>query len=104
MTEDGTPIGGVIHAWRAAPDTATTDPLIRPEWHDRANCGRNGIIGDDPVKRLARMFPARGGDITNALYVCDGCPVALECEAARQPHDVGVWGNRSGRSRRMDIA
>jgi hypothetical protein len=57
------------------------------------------------VKRLARMFPARGGDITNALYVCDGCPVALECEAARLPHDVGVWGNRSGRSRRIgDVA
>lgn len=69
--------------------------MIRPEWHGRANCGRNGKIGDDPKARISIMFSGTG------TYVCEGCPVKAECLAERDhlmraSVAMGTWGGRVG--------
>lgn len=69
--------------------------LERPEWHARANCGRNGTIGDDPTARIHTMF------VTLDTTVCQGCPVASQCAAAGRhvlrARGAGIWaGNTIG--------
>lgn len=94
MSEDNTPLGGVIHAWRAAPDLTDVDPMIRPDWHDRANCGRNGTIGDDATARMALMFATDRRDAEEAVAVCEGCPAKAPCAATKREigqSAQGVW-------------
>lgn len=89
----------VPHIW---PEQESTD---RPEWHGRANCGRNGIIGNNPTARVHIMFPTRGQSAEYAKQVCAGCPVVGQCKESNTKMDPrfghhGVWGGRSGRQRR----
>lgn len=65
--------------------------MIRPDWWSRARCGRNGVIGDDPAKRLKVMFSPV------AHLVCEGCPVAVECEQSGTSmigRAYGQWGTQ----------
>lgn len=66
--------------------------IERPEWHGRARCGRNGVLGDDPAVRIATMFTAVDAS------VCEGCPVRAECATAgrfvQRLNGSGVWAGR----------
>jgi hypothetical protein len=79
----------------------------RPEWHALAACGRNGVLGDDPAKRVSIMFPTRGETSERALKACDVCPVCEECGKANgdvelsHAREVGVWAGTTGRMRRV---
>jgi hypothetical protein len=78
----------------------------RPDWHALAACGRNGVLGDDPAKRVSIMFPERGEGTDRAQAVCNRCPVTAECEQSnltidfKHAREVGVWFGTSGRTRR----
>jgi hypothetical protein len=67
----------------------------RPAWHAQANCGRNGIIGNDPARRIRIMYPGSYGPNSHepgapfAIDVCHECPVKGPCAAARD--DFGTW-------------
>jgi len=74
--------------------------IERPDFHARANCGRNGIIGDNPEVRVKIMFSA------HAERVCEGCPVVAECERSANTAEgalYGMWGrkDRTGQQRRQ---
>ena len=90
---DDTITGGVIKAWRAAPNLS--DPMVRPDWHDRAACGRNGVIGDDPRARTALMFSTDRALVAEALAVCEGCTVRDQCRDIRPStamrDRLGIW-------------
>lgn len=78
----------------------------RPDWHGSANCGRNGIIGDDPAARVRRMFPGNGNDHEMATVVCERCPVTAECADAVATTPIvfgkrfGIWAGQTGAVRR----
>jgi hypothetical protein len=100
---------GLTHSSRitnASTRMVFDDPIpLRPEWHGRAACGRNGVLGDDPAVRVRIMFPERG-DKSRGVEACAVCPVTAECEAANRIGDlshareVGIWFGTTGRMRR----
>ena len=53
-------------------------------WLDRAACA-----GHDP----ALWFPAGGASADEAVAICEGCPVRMECFefAVAERFDVGIW-------------
>lgn len=57
--------------------------LGRPEWHLQAAC--RGIGAD-------KFF--RGEPDREAMKLCAGCPVIVECGAAGQHEHFGVWAGR----------
>lgn len=64
--------------------------IERPAWHARANCGRNGIIGDDPEVRLKIMFSR------HAERVCEGCPVSDQCGTSANLTPGRLYGTWAG--------
>ena len=49
------------------------------------------------------FFPKQGGGALNseARITCNGCAVRSECDADREAH--GIWGGRTGRSRKPQL-
>lgn len=73
--------------------------LERPRWQDQAACRGRGPTW---------WFPERGDSVDDAIAICQGCPVRVECLtaqlAAAPPGagtDQGIWGGLSGRQRRL---
>lgn len=64
---------------------------MRPAWHRRAACRGVGPDG---------FFPALGVSTAPAKALCEGCEVAVECQAAGQLEDHGVWAGQSPQARR----
>lgn len=64
---------------------------MRPAWHRRVAC-----CGVGP----SVFFIERGATTGPAKALCDGCPVAAECEAAGQGEAHGIWAGQSPRGRR----
>lgn len=94
---DDTITGGVIHAWRAAPDLSG-DLMVRPDWHEQAACAG----ADSEV-----FFPAGDkGDINyaRARTICARCPVRETCLMfALENNEVhGFWGGLNPRERRTE--
>lgn len=46
------------------------------------------------------FFPARGDNIAEALAVCAGCPVILECLRTGLRERSGIWGGLPHKARR----
>ncbi len=63
-------------------------------WTARAAC--RGIAEPD------LFFPSQGASATEAVAVCAGCPVRIECldYAIRWRIDHGIWGGETVRARR----
>lgn len=96
--DDSSFFGGIIRAWRAAPDLGG-EP-VEP-WRDEAACR-----GMD----LELFFPDREGRYDEARNVCNGiegetepCPVRATCLQYGLEHtgrDTGLWGGLSPQERR----
>lgn len=94
---DDTITGGVIHAWRAAPNLSG-DLMVRPDWHEQAACAG---------EKQDLWFPK--GDKGEVDYrpgrkVCARCPVRETCLVhAMTTNEIhGVWGGLSPRERRTE--
>lgn len=63
-------------------------------WRRRAACR-----GVDPEL----FHPFRGESMTEALAICERCPVRTDCleHALATPERVGIWGGTSERQRRV---
>lgn len=104
---------GLTHSSRitnASTRMVFDDPIpLRPEWHGRAACGRNGVLGDDPAVRVRIMFPGRGlgPEARRGLAACEVCETTRECEEANRigelshAREVGIWFGTTGRMRRL---
>lgn len=81
-------------------------PWDRPAWHDRAACGRNGVLGDMPAEERVRLFfVARGEPTAQAKEVCAQCTVTEDCERASMVavgKRFGIWNGKAEKARRQD--
>ena len=67
----------------------------RHQWRDRAAC--KGVP-------TAVFFPEHGHQPTEALAICQECPVVVECAADGIDEEHGVWAGMTERSRRRHRA
>ena len=77
-----------------APQVADAlDMFQRPEWHAQAACRGMGS---------EVFFPERGDKVSEAIAICEGCPVRQEClEFSLQNGERnGIWGGVPERRRR----
>lgn len=65
--------------------------IERPAWHAEAACRGQGP---------ELWFPANGEPTAEALELCQGCPVHVECFAAGLIERHGVWAGTSEEARR----
>lgn len=65
--------------------------FARPAWQADAACS-----GMDP----ALFYPERGESIDDAVAVCDGCPVQVQCREYGMTEHYGIWGSLAEQGRR----